>query len=146
MTQANRRKIFRAARGFFGRSSHCWTLANRAVHHAWQYGYISRRLRKRDYRSEWIMRINAGARQFGVRYSELVRFLPSAGVEMNRRMLAILAATEPFSFRALVETARRQQTIEAAARGALPPIPAALWPSNKPPTSLGGADAAAEMR
>lgn len=129
MTKANRKKIFKAARGFFGRASHCWTLANRAVHHAWQYAYISRRLRKRDYRSEWIMRINAGARQFGVRYSELVRFLPSAGVDMNRRMLAELAATEPFSFRAIVEIARRQQTVEAVARGVLPPKPAGLWPS-----------------
>jgi len=132
MTQANRRKIFQAARGFFGRVKNCWTLANRAVHHAWQYAYKSRRLRKRDYRAEWIMRINAGARQFGVRYSELVRFLPAAGVEMNRRMLAELAATEPFSFRALVETARRQQTVEAASRGAPAPAPVTFPPVIKP--------------
>jgi large subunit ribosomal protein L20 len=118
MSRANRKKIFAAARGFRGRLKNCWTLANRAVHNAWLYAYSSRRLRKRDARGEWIMRINAGARALGSKYSELVRFLPAAGVDLNRRMLASLAATEPFSFKALVETARAQQAREAAARAA----------------------------
>jgi large subunit ribosomal protein L20 len=120
MSRANRKKIFKAARGFIGRSKNCWTIAQRAVHHAWQYGYISRRLRKRDVRAEWIMRINSATRQFGIRYSEFVRFLPAAGVNMDRRVLAELAATEPFSFRALVETARRQQIAETEARRRAP--------------------------
>ena len=116
MTRANRKKIFAAARGFIGRSKNCWTIAQRAVHHAWQYGYISRRLRKRDARAEWTQRINSATRQFGIRYSEFMRFLPAAGVNMDRRVLAELAATEPFSFRALVETARRQQVAETEQR------------------------------
>ena len=116
--QAHRRKIFAAAKGFYGRAKNCWTLANRAVHHAWQKAYTSRRLRKRDYRAEWIQRINAGARQFGLNYSQFVRGLPAAGVELNRRVLSELAAREPFSFRALVETSKRQLATEEAARKA----------------------------
>ena len=114
--RGHKRKIFALARGFRGRAKNCWTLAQRAVHHAWQKAYKSRRLKKRDYRAEWIMRANAGARQFGLRYSELVRYLPAAGVECNRRILAELATTEPFSFRALVEVAKAQRDAEAAAR------------------------------
>ena len=115
--QAYRRKIFAAARGFRGRTKNNWTLAVRAVHHAWQKEYISRRLRKRDNRREWIMRINAGTRQFGLKYSQFMRGLPAAGVELNRRSLSELAAREPFSFRALVEVSRRQLAAEAEARG-----------------------------
>ena len=111
-----KRQMFRFARGFRGRAKNCWTLVQRAVHHAWQKSYTSRRLARRDYRGEWIQRINAGARQFGMRYSEVVRGLPAAGIELNRRVLSELAATEPFTFKALVETARAQLEAERAAR------------------------------
>lgn len=110
-------KMFKHARGMYGRTKNCWTLVQRAVHHAWENAYISRRLKKRDFRREWIQRINAGARQFGMRYSEMVRGLPAAGVELNRRMLSELAATEPFTFRALVDTAKVQLEAEKAAKG-----------------------------
>ncbi len=112
----SKRATIRLARGFRGRAKNCWTLVQRAVHHAWQKSYESRRLQRRDYRGEWIQRINAGSRQFGMRYSELVRGLPAAGVELNRRVLAELAATEPFTFRALVETARTQLEAEKEGR------------------------------
>ena len=111
-----KRQMFRFARGFRGRAKNCWTLVQRAVHHAWQKSYTSRRLARRDYRGEWIQRINAGARQFGMRYSEVVRGLPAAGIELNRRVLSELAATEPFTFRALVETARTQLEAEKEGR------------------------------
>ena len=120
--QAARRKIFAAARGFRGRTKNNWTLAVRAVHHAWQKEYISRRQRKRDNRREWIMRINAGTRQFGLKYSHFMRGLPAAGVALDRRVLSELAAREPFSFRALVEVSKRQLAAEAGACGrAAPP-------------------------
>jgi large subunit ribosomal protein L20 len=121
MHQAKRAMI-RLARGFRGRAKNCWTLVNRAVHHAWQKSYTGRRLARRDYRSEWIQRINAGSRQFGMRYSEVVRGLPAAGIELNRRVLSELAATEPFSFKALVDTARSQLEAEKAERKRAPVV------------------------
>ena len=113
---AYKRKILFFARGFYGTQKNCWGAAVRAVHRAWQKGYVGRKQKKRTFRAEWIQRINAGARLFGLRYSEMVRFLPAAGVELNRRMLALLAATEPFSFKALAEVAKAQRTAEAAAK------------------------------
>jgi large subunit ribosomal protein L20 len=111
-----KKSMIRLARGFRGRAKNCWTLVQRAVHHAWQKSYTSRRLQRRDYRSEWIQRINAGSRQFGMRYSEVVRGLPAAGIELNRRVLSELAATEPFTFRALVEASRAQLEAEKEGR------------------------------
>lgn len=112
--KVHKKKIFKFAQGFYGRRRNCWTISIRAVHRAWQYSYISRRLRKRDYRTSWIQRINAGCRQLDFRYSDLVRFLPSAGVDLNRRVLSELAATEPYAFRALVEIAKQQKSVERA--------------------------------
>ncbi len=99
-------KIFAAAKGFYGRRKNCWTTAVRAVHKAWQYAYIGRKLKKRDNRSTWIQQINAGARLHGFSYGQLVRGLERANMELNRRSLATLAATEPYSFKAVVEVAR----------------------------------------
>lgn len=110
--KTHKKKIFSFAQGFYGRRKNCWTIAVRAVHRAWQKGYIGRRLKKRDFRAEWIQRANAGARQFGMNYSQLVRYLPSAGVELNRKMLADLAVTEPYAFRGLVELAKLQRELE----------------------------------
>ncbi len=84
----------------------------RAVHRAWQKAYVGRHVRPRELRLDWIMKINAATRQFGMRYSQFVRFLPAAGVDLNRKVLADLAATEPYSFRALVEVAARQRDAE----------------------------------
>jgi large subunit ribosomal protein L20 len=102
-------KIFKAAKGFFGRRKNCWTIAVRAVHRAWQFAYIGRKQKKRDFRSTWIQQINAGARQHGLGYSGLMRLLPHTGVSLNRKVLAELATTEPYSFKAVVEAAKLHQ-------------------------------------
>jgi large subunit ribosomal protein L20 len=113
--KTHKKKIFALAKGFYGRRKNCWTITIRAVHRALQHAYIGRRLKKRDARSAWIQRINASTRQFGMRYSEFVRYLPAAGVDLNRKVLSDLAMTEPYSFRALVACAKQQQEAEAAA-------------------------------
>lgn len=101
-------KIFKAAKGFYGRRKNCWTQAVRAVHRAWQYAYIGRKLKKRDFRSTWIQQINAACRQHGLGYSTLMRHLPFTGMNLNRKVLADLAVTEPYSFKAVVEAAKLQ--------------------------------------
>lgn len=117
---AYKKKILAFARGFYGKNKNCWTTAVRSVHRAWQYAYIGRKQKKRVFRSDWIQKINAASRQFGLPYSALVRFLPAAGVDLNRKVLSDLAVTEPYAFRALVETARAQRDAELKARGQPP--------------------------
>lgn len=112
--KVHKRKIFGFAKGFYGRQKNCWTIAIRAVHRAWQKAYIGRKHRKRDFRADWIQKINAATRQFGLPYSQFVRYLPAAGVDLNRKVLSDLAVTEPYSFKALVEIAKQQRKIEAA--------------------------------
>jgi large subunit ribosomal protein L20 len=112
--KTHKKKIFALAKGFYGRRKNCWTLTIRAVHRALQHAYIGRRLKKRDARTAWIQRINAATRQFGMRYSEFVRYLPAAGVDLNRKVLSDLAMTEPSTFRALVACAKQQADVEAA--------------------------------
>lgn len=102
-------KIFKAAKGFFGRRKNCWTIAVRAVHRAWQFAYIGRKHKKREFKSNWIQQINAGARQHGLGYSALMRVLPFTGMNLNRKVLADLAVTEPYSFKAVVEAVKMQQ-------------------------------------
>jgi large subunit ribosomal protein L20 len=99
-------KIFQAAKGFFGRRKNCWAIAVRAVHMAWQNAYIGRKLKKRDFRSTWIQQINAGAHLHGLSYAKLIKATSRAGLGLNRKVLADLAATEPYSFKAVVEAAK----------------------------------------
>jgi len=108
----HKKKIFSYAKGFYGRQKNCWTIAIRAVHRAWQKAYVGRKLRKRDLRKEWIQRINASTRQFGLSYAHMVRYLPAAGVNLNRKILSDIAITEPYTFRALVEIAQLQKNLE----------------------------------
>jgi large subunit ribosomal protein L20 len=132
-------KVFDAARGFYGRRKNCWAIAVRAVHKAWQYAYVGRRLKKREYRATWIQQINAGARQHGLTYAQFIKYLPVAGLDLNRKSLATLAATEPFAFKAIADTLRaagaqpfrtthaRAQAVAAVA-GATPAKAAAAAP------------------
>ena len=104
--KAKKVKIFAAARGFYGRRKNCWVQAVRSVHKAWQYAYIGRKLKKRDFRAQWIQQINAAVRVAGLSYSAFVTGLARTGVAMNRKVLADLAVTEPYSFRAVVEAVK----------------------------------------
>lgn len=124
MVSPKKRKIFEAAKGFFGRKKNCYTIAVRTVHRAWQFAYIGRKQRKRLFRTNWIQQINAGARQHGLGYSSLMRALPLTGIALNRKVLAELAGTEPYSFKAVVEAAREQERMmkpRGPALGGLPP-------------------------
>ena len=96
-----RNRILKAASGFRGKRSSCHAIANEAVQHAWMHMYRSRKVRKRDFRSLWIQRINAAARGVGVSYSKLIGKLNAAGVELNRKMLAEIAISDPVAFKAI---------------------------------------------
>lgn len=91
------------AKGFFGRRKNVWTVAKNAVEKALVYAYRDRRQKKRDIRSLWIQRINAGARQNGLSYSALMGGLNKSGVELNRKVLADLAMNHPEAFKAVVD-------------------------------------------
>ena len=99
-------KILKQAKGYFGRRKNLYKTAKEAVERGWRYAYRDRRTRKRDFRRLWIVRINAAARTHGTTYRALMHGLAAAGVELDRKMLADLAATEPAAFAALVEKAK----------------------------------------
>ncbi|KAN0004708.1 hypothetical protein ACTFIU_001946 [Dictyostelium citrinum] len=96
-------KVFNLAKGFFGRSKNCKSLARERVEKGLEYNYVSRKLKKRDFRKMWIERINAGARQHGMTYSDFQRGLIASGIQINRKILSELAVSEPFSFKVLVD-------------------------------------------
>lgn len=97
-----RNRILKWAKGFRGKRSKCHAAANESVQHAWLHMYRSRKQRKRDYRVLWIQRINAAARTLGVSYSKLIGKLGKAGVQLNRKMLAEIAISDPVAFKAIV--------------------------------------------
>ena len=97
-----RNRILKAAKGFRGKRSSCHAAANEAVQHAWMHMYRSRKVKKRDFRSLWIQRINAAARNLGISYSKLMGKLGGSNVALNRKMLAEIAITDPVAFAALV--------------------------------------------
>jgi len=104
-SRRRRKKILKQAKGYRGGRSKLIRTASDAVDRAGQYAYRDRRQKKRNFRSLWITRINAAARENGTTYSQLISGLDKAGVEVNRKVLADLAITSPESFKALVEKA-----------------------------------------
>jgi large subunit ribosomal protein L20 len=98
--------ILERAKGYYGNRSRSYRAANEAVMHAGQYAFRDRRARKGDFRSLWIQRINAACRQNDISYSRFIAGLKSAGVEVDRKILADLAVAEPAAFASLVEVAR----------------------------------------
>ena len=103
---ARHKKVIKAAKGYYGRRKNTFRVAKQAVEKAGQYAYRDRRQRKRNFRSLWIQRINAAARELGMTYGRFIDGLGKAGVEIDRKVLADLAVREPESFKALVEKAR----------------------------------------
>ncbi len=102
-SRAKRKKILKLAKGYWGRRSNVWTVAKNAVEKGQVYAYRDRRQKKRDFRRLWIQRINAGARQHGLSYSQLMGALKTAGIDLDRKVLADLAMNEPAAFQAVVE-------------------------------------------
>ena len=101
-SRRRRKKILKAARGYFGARSKVYTVAKNAVEKAMQYAYIGRKLKKRAFRRLWIARINAAARQEGMSYSTFMHGLSKAEIKLNRKVLADLAMNHPESFKTLV--------------------------------------------
>jgi large subunit ribosomal protein L20 len=102
-SRARRKKVLKQAKGYFGRRKNVWTVAKNAVEKAMQYSYRDRRAKKRNFRSLWITRINAGARQHGMSYSKFMGALKANDIELNRKVLADLAMNHPEAFKAIVE-------------------------------------------
>jgi large subunit ribosomal protein L20 len=105
-----RRKVLDEAKGYYGRKNSSYKLAKEQVMRSGAYAYRDRRVRKREFRRLWITRINAAARLEGMSYSELMHGLSSAGVEVNRKMLADIAVNDREDFRRFVEIAREGAT------------------------------------
>lgn len=101
------KKILKLAKGYRGAKSKLYRVANEQVMKSGQYAYIHRRLKKRDFRRLWITRINAAARDNGLSYSRLVYGLKIAGVDINRKLLAELAISDPQGFAALTQVAKQ---------------------------------------
>ena len=101
----HRRAVLEQAQGYYGNKSRSYKAANEQVMHSLQYAYRDRRARKGDFRALWIQRINAAARMEGMSYSRFINGLHEAGVEVDRKVLADLAVTDPPAFAALVKLA-----------------------------------------
>jgi large subunit ribosomal protein L20 len=102
-----RREVLRQAKGYRGARSRRFRVAREQLLHSGQYAYRDRRARKRDFRRLWITRIGAAARQNGLSYSSFIRGLRGAEVDIDRKVLADIAARDPRAFSGLVEVARR---------------------------------------
>ena len=102
-SRARRKKVLKMAKGYYGARKNVWTVAKNAVEKGLQYAYVGRKLRKRQFRSWWIQRINAGARQHGMSYSVFMGKLSKSGIELNRKVLADLAMNHPAAFKAVVD-------------------------------------------
>ena len=106
VTKAKHKKIFKKAKGFYGRRKNVFRVAVQAVERSMQYAYRDRRSKKRDFRGLWIQRINAGVRMHGLTYSQFISGLKKATIEIDRKVLAELAVNQPETFKFLVEKAQ----------------------------------------
>ncbi|MCM2301083.1 MAG: 50S ribosomal protein L20 [Flavobacteriaceae bacterium] len=102
-SRARRKKIMKLAKGYFGRRKNVWTVAKNAVEKGMVYAYRDRKNNKRNFRGLWIQRINAGARQFGMSYSQFMGKMKANNIELNRKVLADLAMNHPEAFKAIVD-------------------------------------------
>ncbi len=102
-SRARRKKVLKLAKGFIGRGKNVWTVAKNKIEKGLQYAYRDRKVKKRDFRSLWIMRINAAARLEGMSYSVFMGKLNKSGIELNRKVLADLAMNNPEVFTAIAQ-------------------------------------------
>ncbi len=102
-----RKKVLKSAKGYYGRNKNCYRIAKERVDKAMQYSYRDRRVRRRDFRSLWIVRLNAAVREFGLKYSTFINLLKKENIVLNRKVLANLAASEPEVFKTIVERVKK---------------------------------------
>ena len=105
-SRARRKKIMKLAKGYFGRRKNVWTVAKNAVEKGMTYAYTGRKQKKRNFRSLWIQRINAAAREQGMSYSEFMGKVAKNNIALNRKVLADLALNNPDAFKAIVDTVK----------------------------------------
>ena len=102
-SKARRKRVLKSAKGYWGRRKNVYTVAKNAVEKGLQYAYRDRKVKKREFRKLWILRINAGAREHGLTYSQLMGALKKANIDLNRKVLADLAMNHPDAFKAIVD-------------------------------------------
>jgi len=105
-SKARRKRILKQAKGFYGKRKNVYTVAKNVLEKGLQYKYVGRKLKKREYRALWIVRINAAVRDEGLTYSEFINRLKVKGINVDRKILADLAMNEPASFRSLVASVK----------------------------------------
>ncbi|TAH27279.1 MAG: 50S ribosomal protein L20 [Cytophagales bacterium] len=102
-SRQRRKKVLKAAKGYFGRRKNVHTVAKNAVEKGMVYATRDRKQKKREFRSLWVMRINAAVREFDLSYSKFMGLVHKAGLELNRKVLADLAMNDPMAFKAIIE-------------------------------------------
>jgi large subunit ribosomal protein L20 len=105
-SKARRKRILKQAKGFYGKRKNVYTVAKNVLEKGLTYRFSGRKLKKREYRSLWIVRINAAVRAEGLTYSEFIHKLNSKGVGLDRKVLADLAMNEPETFRQLINSVK----------------------------------------
>ncbi len=105
-SRARRKRILKAAKGFYGKRKNVYTVAKNVLEKGQTYAYVGRKIKKRDYRSLWIARINAAVRAEGITYSEFIHKLAVKNIDLNRKVLADLAMNEPETFKKLVDSVK----------------------------------------
>ena len=105
-TRKRRKKVLKAAKGYYGSKHTLFKIAKQAVMKSGQYAYIGRKQKKRDFRRIWITRISAAAKMNGMNYSTFMNGLKKAGIDLNRKMLSEIAISDPMGFATLVEAAK----------------------------------------
>jgi large subunit ribosomal protein L20 len=105
-SRRRRKKILNLAKGYWGSRSKVYTVAKNTVEKGLQYAYRDRKVKKREFRSLWIQRINAGTRQYGISYSQFIGKLAGKNIGLNRKVLADLAMNHPEAFKAIVDTVK----------------------------------------
>ncbi|HBU11774.1 MAG TPA: 50S ribosomal protein L20 [Clostridiales bacterium] len=103
-----RKRVFKLAKGYFGAKSKQYRSAKQAVMKSMRYAYVGRKLKKRDMRRLWIVRINAEARQNGISYSQFMNGLKQCGIDLNRKILADMAVNDKAGFKELADTAKKK--------------------------------------
>ena len=105
-SRQKRKKVFKQVKGQFGRRKNVWTVSKNALDKGLQYAYRDRRNKKRTFRALWIQRINAGAREHGLSYSEFMGLIHKKNIDINRKTLADLALNQPEAFAEIVKAAK----------------------------------------
>lgn len=105
-SKARRKKVFKQAKGFYGKRKNVYTVAKNVVEKGLTYSYAGRKIKKRDYRGIWIVRINAAVRAEGLTYSQFIHKLEEKNIGLNRKTLAYLAMNEPETFKQLVASVK----------------------------------------